>query len=311
MFEGFVGNHGTVDILGRMLKSGKLPHAIMLSGDEGLGKHTLGLELSGSVLCDNSSIACGECKSCTLMKAGSHPDFSILSPLSKKIIRVDDIRELRKRAYERPDRGNKKVYLIEDAQLMNREAQNAFLKILEEPPEYVVFILLATSSSAFLDTIISRCTVFNLTSPCYSEALQFLKGKFPNISSEEIEDALEECDCNIGRTLQRLQDEDASEIYNTAKELMTLIGGRRAYDTLKVLHKFSRDPAGLRSLFSTLNSRASLELRNLAMGKKVSHNLSRKDLVNIIESLAEASDFLKHNVSPNLVITRLCTALIK
>ena len=310
MFEGFVGNGGTVDILSRMLKSGKLPHAIMLSGDEGLGKHTLGFELSRSILCDSSSIACGECKSCVLFKAGSHPDFRIWAP-EKDLIKVDLIRELRKKAYERPDRGARKVYLIEDAHLMNREAQNAFLKILEEPPEYVVFILLATSSAAFLDTIISRCTVFNLTTPSFKEALEFIKERFPERGTEEIEDALSECDCNVGRTLQHLQDENASEIYRTAKEIMSLVGGRRAYDTLKVLHRFQRDPVGLRSLISTLSARASLELRNLAMGKKVSHNLSRKDLLNIIDSLAEASNFLRQNVAPNLVITRLCAALIK
>ena len=311
MFEGFIGNSGTVDILSRMLESGKLPHAIMLEGDEGLGKHTLGLALCRSILCDSSSIACGSCKSCTLFSAGSHPDFSVLSPDSKKLIKVDDIRGLRKKAYEKPDRGSRKVYLIEDAQFMNQEAQNAFLKILEEPPEYVVFVLLATSSSAFLDTVISRCTIFGITTPPYTEALDYITKRFPDRSHEEIEDALSECDCNIGRTLHHLQDEDTSEIYRTAKELMSLIGGRRAYGTLKVFHKYGRDPGGLHSLLSTLSARASLELRHLAMGKKVNHNLSRKDLVNIIESLSEASEYLRQNVSPTLVITRLCAALIK
>jgi len=311
MFKGFLGNESTVDILGRMLIGGKLPHAIMLAGDEGLGKHTLGMALCRSILCDNGAIACGECKSCTLMKAGSHPDFSVLSPDGKGLIKVDDIRELRKKAYEKPDRGNKKVYLIENSHLMNREAQNAFLKVLEEPPEYVVFLLLATSSAAFLDTIISRCTIFNLTTPSPPEAEQFLREKFPDRNPEEIEDALSECDCNIGRTILHLQDEDTSEIYHTATTLMSLIGSRRAYDILKTLHKYQRDPGGLRALISTLSSRASLELRNLALGKKVAHNLSRKDLVNIIESLSEASEYLRQNVPPFVVITRLCSAMVK
>ncbi len=311
MLQNFIGNSGTVEILRNMLESGKLPHAIMLEGDEGLGKRTLATALSGSILCENSWESCGNCRGCTLFSAGTHPDFSVLSPSGNNLIRVDDIRTLRKKAFERPDRGNKKVYLIENAHCMNREAQNAFLKILEEPPEYVVFILLAVSSGAFLDTIISRCTVFHISTPAYSEAFGFMQKKFPEREKTEIDDALAECDNNIGKAILRLQDEDASEVHRIAAELMTLIGGRRAYDTLKVLHKFERDPVGLSGLLSTLSSRASLELRNLASGKPVRHTLSRKDLVNTIDSLSEASNYLKQNVNPSIVITRLCSALIK
>lgn len=311
MLQNFIGNEGTVEILRQMLKSGKLPHAIMLEGDEGLGKHTLAHKLSRAILCDDSAEGCGKCRSCTLFSAGTHPDFSVWSPGSNNLIRVDDIRALRKRAFERPDRGEKKVYLIENAHCMNREAQNAFLKILEEPPSYVVFILLAVSSGAFLDTIISRCTVFHITTPSYKEAFGYIQDKFPEREKSEIDEALAECDQNIGKTILRLQDEDASEIHRTAAELMTLIGGRRGYETLKILHKFERDSAGLQGLISTLSSRASLELRNLAGGKTARHTLSRRDLVNIIDSLSEANAYLKQNVSPSIVVTRLCAALIK
>lgn len=311
MLRKFIGNSATLDILLNMLEKGKLPHAIMLEGDDGLGKHTLALALSKAILCDNSAEGCENCRSCTLFSAGTHPDFSIISQNGNNLIKVDDIRALRKKAFERPDRGEKKVYLVENAHCMNRDAQNAFLKILEEPPEYVVFILLAVSSAAFLDTVISRCTVFRLTPPSYREAFQFIKDKFPQKSDEEIDEAISECDVNIGKAIAHLQSDEASEIYRTASELMMLIGGRRAYETLKILHKFEWDPAGLQSLISTLSSRASQELRHLAMGEHVRHTLSRKDLVNIIESLSEASAYLKQNVPTPIVITRLCSALIK
>lgn len=310
MLRKFIGNSSTLEILLNMLEKGNLPHAIMLEGDDGLGKHTLALALSKAILCDNSAEGCENCRSCTLFSAGTHPDFSVISQNGNNLIKVDDIRSLRKKAFERPDRGNKKIYLIENAHCMNREAQNAFLKILEEPPEYVIFILLAVSSSAFLDTVVSRCTVFRITPPSYGEAFQFIKDRFPEKSDEEIDQAILECDINIGKVIAHLQNEEASEIYRTAAELMVLIGGRRAYDTLKVLHKFEWDSAGLQSLISTLSSRASQELRNLAMGKPGRHTLSRKDLVNIIESLEEASAYLKQKVATPIVITRLCSALI-
>ncbi len=311
MLQNFIGNEGTIEILRKMLESGKLPHAIMLEGDDGLGKHTIAAELSRAILCDEAAEYCGSCRNCTLFSAGSHPDYSLISPNQKNLIPVDTIRALRKKAFERPDRAAKKVYVIENAQRMNREGQNAFLKILEEPPEYVVFILLAESASAFLDTIISRCTVFRLNQPPYTPAFGLIKAMLPEKSDEEIDIALSENENNIGKTLKQLQSEETSAISRTAAELITIIGGRRGYECLKILHKFERDPAGLTALLSALRSRAAIELRNLSMGKGVRHTLSRKDLVEVIEAIDVATRYLSQNAGASIVITRLCSALIK
>lgn len=311
MLSNFVGNQLVKEIAFNMLQKKTVPHAIMIEGDGGLGKHTLGLSLAQSILCDDAVEYCGKCRHCLLFSAGSHPDFSILSPNKKNLISVEDIRALKKAAYQRPDRAAKKVYIIENASRMNREAQNAFLKILEEPPEYVVFILLAESSSSFLDTIISRCTIFRLASPTYQEAVEFVRKQLPDISAEELELALADCDNNIGRTLWQLQNQDSANISHAAAELMDIIGGRRGYECLKVLHKFSKDPKALQELLASLRSRAALELRGLGRGFKVRHTLSRKDLLEVIAAIDSATAYLSGNVSPQLVINRLCSALIK
>ncbi len=311
MLESFLGNNATKEVILNMLKSGHLPHAIMLEGDEGLGKHTLATELVKAILCEESTEYCGLCRNCTLLSAGTHPDYSLLSPNSNNLIRVDDIRALRKKTFERPDRSQKKVYLIEKADRMNREAQNAFLKILEEPPEYVVFILLAESSSVFLDTVISRCTVFRLNAPSYSEACGLLKKQFPNTDDAQIDEALLSADNNIGRAIMQLKDEASAELVRTAAELLVLISGRRAYECLKLLHKFERDPVGLHNLLATLSSCASLELRKLSLGKASRHTLSRGELINIIDSVNAANMFLKQNVSTPIVLARFCSSLIK
>ena len=107
-------------------------------------------------MCLENQKPCRKCKSCIQFETGNNPDFSIVEPDGKSI-KIEQIRELTKRVYEKPIVSNRKVYIINDSESMTKEAQNSLLKTLEEPPDYVTIILITSNENLFLPTIRSRC----------------------------------------------------------------------------------------------------------------------------------------------------------
>lgn len=129
----------------------------MITGTAGSGKHALGLTLAAALLCAHGR-PCGTCNSCKKAEHGAHPDLIVV----EDEIKVDDARRIRAEASVLPNDGDRKVFLITEADRMNPAAQNALLKVLEEPPRYCFFILLAQREEAILETIRSRCTRYHL-----------------------------------------------------------------------------------------------------------------------------------------------------
>lgn len=146
-----------------------LSHAyiVVASPEEGFKKAT---ELAAAMLCEEGSgSACGVCRHCRKSLRGIHPDVTVVTrPLDdkgkmKKEIQVDQIREIVSSSPIMPNEADKKVYIVRDAGAMNGNAQNAFLKLLEEPPWFVAFILVTENSRFLLDTVRSRCVTVNLS----------------------------------------------------------------------------------------------------------------------------------------------------
>ena len=144
-------------------------HAYIIASPDAEAREKKAIETACSFLCESSGQRpCMECPACRNVLAGFHPDVIDISRKTddkgnkKRDIQVDQIRHMASDAYVRPSQANKKVYIIRDAGTMNSQAQNAALKILEEPPEYAVFILCADSSESLLATVRSRCTVIRL-----------------------------------------------------------------------------------------------------------------------------------------------------
>lgn len=129
---------------------------------EGTGKSGSGSGGEGAD--EGGERPCGACKSCRKVEKGVHPDLQIVEKLPDKTqLTVEQVRKLRSEAYVRPNEAPRKVYLLRRAWQMNDEAQNAFLKVLEEGPAYAVFLLLSPNPSALLPTIRSRCQQVNIT----------------------------------------------------------------------------------------------------------------------------------------------------
>ena len=147
--------------LRQLLREGRLPHALLFSGPDGIGKKMLGQMLAAAILCGAEEAPCGHCESCRAMRLDSHPDYYEVLPESRgksaKIIRIEQIREMQTIASRYPVLSDCRVVLIDEAECMNEAAANSLLKTLEEPEGQVTFILITSARSSLLDTIISRC----------------------------------------------------------------------------------------------------------------------------------------------------------
>ncbi len=165
--------------------SGRLPHALLLSGVDGIGKRAFAQWLSESLLCrePNRSMqtgvrlgACGECESCRQLLADSHPDYKKLVPEgANAAIKVDPIRALVEWLQLTASQGSYRIALLEQADTLNRSAANSLLKTLEEPSDHAVLILSATKLGALPATIRSRCQKITLKMSDPALALDWLK----------------------------------------------------------------------------------------------------------------------------------------
>ena len=162
MFNNIIGNEKNKELLKNIIDTNNFAHSYMFVGKESIGKNLFAKEFAKAILCENNNKPCGMCKSCIEFDTCNNPDFSILEPEGTSI-KIDPIREFIKKVYEKPVVSSRKVYIINDSNYMTKEAQNALLKTLEEPPEYVTIILITSNENMFLPTIKSRCTkiVFN------------------------------------------------------------------------------------------------------------------------------------------------------
>lgn len=161
IFPGLRGNKELKDTLGADIRSGKAAHAYILSGPTGSGKHTATRQICAAIACTdrNGDLPCGKCSQCHKILTDISADVRFIRREDRATIGVEQIRTVKEELYITPNDGDCKFYIIEDAQTMTPQAQNALLLSLEEPPEFVTFLLLATDPAALLETIRSRAPV--------------------------------------------------------------------------------------------------------------------------------------------------------
>lgn len=164
----------------------RLPHAMLFIGPAGIGTERFVASLAQALLCEQPQAehrACGQCVACHWLAADSHPDFRRLSadeeatkdgPKKLRQIKIEAVRHIIDFAHLSAHRGGNRVIVIEEAETLNLAAANALLKILEEPPEGVFFLLTASQPQKLLATLRSRCRLIPLTAPAWPDALHWL-----------------------------------------------------------------------------------------------------------------------------------------
>ena len=185
IFNNIIGNEKNKELLKNIIDSNNIAHSYMFVGKDSIGKLLFAKEFSKAILCTSGEKACNKCKSCIEFDTNNNPDFSILEPEGNSI-KIDQIRELTKKVYEKPVVSSRKVYIINDSQVMTKEAQNSLLKTLEEPPEYVTIILITSNENTFLPTIKSRCTKVSFNRLTNNELANILEKEYNYLNIPEI-----------------------------------------------------------------------------------------------------------------------------
>lgn len=232
-FGALLGNDALKKRLAASLDRGHLSHSYLIAGPRGSGKHTLAQLLAAAMECQNPGAPCMDCPACRKVLSGNHPDVITVDEPDKKQVPVELIRRARADVFIRPNEGERKIFVFPRAQDMNEAAQNALLKILEEPPAYGVFLLLAETPEMLLPTIRSRCAELRL-SPLPRELLRSeLQRRCPNRDSTDVEAAIARSGGFLGQAVTLLE---SSELHLPQVERFATAYAAR--DTLALMELF-------------------------------------------------------------------------
>lgn len=219
-FQHFLGNEKIKAQLSALVDGGRLPHAVVLEGESGLGKRTLAGELAAALVCRGEHRPCDSCPQCHKARAGVHPDILVYAPEGgARSFHKKTVDQIVGDVYMTPNEADYKIYILVNAHLMSVQAQNAILKVLEEPPAYVRFILTVENKSALLPTVLSRSVVFRLEGVPIEIGADYILQRQPEADPDRVRQALQLWNGNIGKAMESLEDGEAAKYSALSAEL--------------------------------------------------------------------------------------------
>lgn len=210
-FNSLIGNSKIKEYLTNVALNNQNLHSYIFAGPEGIGKKLFAMNFAKMLLCLSDNKPCNNCKSCISFDGGNHTDFMLINAEDGKSIKIEQIRVMQEKIVEKPILSARKVYIINDAELMTKEAQNCLLKTLEEPPEYVIIILIVSNESKLLNTVKSRC----------------VKIEFSKLSNEEINNYL------LEHGLDKLSDAMLEQCNGSLKAALTIGDKVQEYQSIE------------------------------------------------------------------------------
>lgn len=268
----------------------RFPHAAIIEGGTAETRLSTAKHIAAALMCrDEADKPCLACAHCHKVLSGNHPDVEYYSEKNNKGSRkteafvVDTVRDIVRSVGILPNESDCKIYILENTQLMNIQAQNAFLKILEEPPKYAYFMLLCSKRSNFLDTILSRARLYTV--------------------GECVED----------------EEKRTQEAVEAAMQVMKAVTASNDYEIIKAAAVFEKDKNLFEAALGVMNEiaveamkagvRASTSEEFEGLPAFLASRLTQERLVKITQSLAVIASSYKSNANYNLLLTRLCSLL--
>ncbi len=312
-FEQLLGNQRLKDNLSTSIHRKRISHFYLISGPEGSGKRTLAQLLAAAILCQGEDKPCLSCAACRKVMGNAHPDFIRVTDPEHKNVAVKIVRQIREEMFIRPNEADRKIYLF--PQELGIEGQNALLKILEEPPSYGVFILLADNPERLLPTVRSRCTELSLQSLSPEILEEALRRQFPLADNDTIAAAIERSGGYLGQALRLL--ENGNTVTPQTESFVQSFSGKDALgllNTLVPMEKWKRDqllPELIR--WSELVQQALVFRSGMQVLSKTARELgnqrSSQELMQALGNIHKAIEYTQSNVSPAAVCGFLAWAL--
>ncbi|MDO5725393.1 MAG: DNA polymerase III subunit delta' [Tissierellia bacterium] len=218
-FKEVIGHDAIINSLMRMIEQREIGHLFLFSGNSGVGKKYIANIFAKALLCPSKvERPCGNCPSCYKFSNHTHPDLFYVKP-ENNLIRKETISNLIENANVRPYESELKVFIIDHADLMNKEAQNAFLKTLEEPPSYLKIILLSSNPKRLLPTILSRCQLYKFFPLDNFKIIEYLSKNY-NINGEKASFIADFSKGSIGRAVKLIEDENFNAIRDKSLNIL-------------------------------------------------------------------------------------------
>ena len=312
-FESLLGNDELKKTLSQSIARGHISHFYLIDGPKGSGKHTLARLLAAAILCEGRDKPCLHCIPCRKVTEGLHPDFITIDDPEHVHISIDTIREARDDMFVRPNESAWKIYLLPRAQDMQAPAQNALLKILEEPPDYGVYILLTDNAEAMLPTIRSRSTPLHLHSLPESVFFPRMREDFPNADEEALRAVFLRSGGFLGQAAELLSEQDDSQTNEFAAVLVSR-DSLRLMQLLVPMERMKRNDliSRLKQWLLLLEEALTCRCGAPAMSeniRKVSTARSAAELAELTELFKKLIDYAQGNVSAAAICGRLEWAL--
>lgn len=304
-FEMLLGNTRLKENLISSLNRGHISHFYLISGPVGSGKHTLAKLLSAAILCQGEGKPCGRCGPCRKVMENLHPDVITVEDPEHKTVAVEIVRQFREDVFVLPNESDHKIYIF--PQELRVEGQNALLKILEEPPEYGVFLLLTDNPEKILPTVRSRCTELKLQALPEALLKSTLEAEFPDAGSQDILAAMVRSGGYLGQAKLLLQEGTAAPP-QTVDFVKALSAGDSLLlaQTMAPMEKWKRDDLAqilgnwLEILETALACRSGAQAVS-PLARRLASRCSSRDLHGWIVKLRKARDYTLSNVSPGAV----------
>ena len=303
----FCYNKRAQETLAAFVNGGRFPHALLLEGPEGSGRRTFARKIAAALFCRGEHKPCGSCNQCRKVLERNHPDVEYYGgDGSRRSFHIDTIRQLRQNAWLLPGEAPCRVCVLCGAENMTDQAQNALLKILEEPPEHTVFILTAENRAMLLPTILSRVQTIRLEPLTPAEILPVLRERCPDQPGEKLEWAAETAD-TIGQALALLADESLQKHAQLAQRMLELLCNGSEYDLLTAVEPVSRKREDLLEVCTQLRQLLTAELTRAASGGE--SRFSTRRITRMLEALDDLLPRVQQNGNTLLLSTLLALRL--
>ena len=311
------GNKALLSAFAAAVKGGSVPHTWIIEGPDGSGKHTFANLFARVLMCEGDMRPCGQCGNCRRF-AGGHIDLHYVVPLKSenKTVGVNEMRALKEEIYINPISARCKVYIIENAEAVTVQGQNALLKMAEEPPENVFFVMLTHNRHALLPTLVSRAVCYSMEPLSYEDARAVL-GKVRGADDAKIETALRLSGGYVGMAKNFLKGETLSAGIDMAEKFLSALTEKDEFKLMMCGSPIAESRDKARSMLTAVASavgetvRIKASVPNAARlpieqtERRAASALSYGALVEIYECVCSALADIEAYVNVNVAVTEL------